>query len=128
VDNDQIQSASLHNPLPLLAHLYVWPFIIAWPIFAAHYLSEGLYEQYIGAAEWTFVWVGGIGSLQALAWLTTKWNVNLDALFTSRGAASVKDASLIKVLPVENAGAAGICKLERRVVSTSGVWWPRSDD
>ena len=43
----------------------------------------------------------------------TKWSVNIQALFTTTAARSVDSASLIKVLPVANAGAAAICPLLR---------------
>ncbi|WEW58390.1 putative cation-transporting ATPase 1 [Emydomyces testavorans] len=43
----------------------------------------------------------------------TKWNVNIDALFTTVGAKSVDDAQLIKVIPVTNAGSAEICCLDK---------------
>lgn len=41
----------------------------------------------------------------------TKWNVNLDARFTTIGARDVSTADLIKVIPVTNAGSAAICKI-----------------
>ncbi|KAL2391019.1 hypothetical protein RJ035_000640 [Blastomyces gilchristii] len=113
VDNTQIQSASLHNPLPLQLHTYVWPFLIIWPAFLAVYLSPERYDTYIQGSEWTFLWAGGIFSLQALVWLSTKWNVNVDALFTTTTAKSVHSAKLIKVSPVVNAGSAEICPLVR---------------
>lgn len=43
----------------------------------------------------------------------TKWNVNLDARFTTVGAKDVTTAELIKVVPATNAGSAAICKLSR---------------
>ncbi|PGG95490.1 hypothetical protein AJ79_10027 [Helicocarpus griseus UAMH5409] len=113
VDNAQIQSASLHNPLPLQLHAYVWPFLIIWPAFLAVYLSPERYITYIQGSEWTFLWSGGIFTLQALVWLSTKWNVNVDALFTTSKAKSVYSAKLIKVMPVVNAGSAEICPLVR---------------
>jgi manganese-transporting P-type ATPase len=113
VDNSQVQSASLHNPLPLFLRLYVWPYTILWPIFLAFYLSEELYDEYIDGQEWTFVWVATIFSLQSLTWLMTKWNVNLDTTFTTTKANSVETAELIKVVPIVNSGAPAICKLER---------------
>ncbi|KAK5086529.1 putative cation-transporting ATPase 1 [Lithohypha guttulata] len=113
VDNDQVQRASLHNPLPIYLRLYVWPFTILWPIFCALYFDQDRYDDYIDGQEWTFVWVATISSLQALAWLSTKWSVNLDTAFTCVKASSVDDASLIKIIPIENSGAAGICKIER---------------
>ena len=116
VDEPQIKSATLHNPLPFFAHLYVWPFLFVWPAFLAYYLSEERYTKYIGAQEWTFVWTASILTLQSLAWLATKWNVNVDALFTATKASDVRISRLIKVIPVENAGSAEICTLERDTV------------
>ena len=113
VQNAQIRSASLHNPLPLYLHTYIWPFLAIWPAFLAVYLSEERYDKYIAGSEWTFVWFGSIFSLQTLTWLTTKWNVNIAALFTTIGTRDVRNAKLIKVIPVTNAGASEICKLER---------------
>jgi cation-transporting ATPase 13A1 len=113
VDDPQIQSASLHNPLPFQLHAYVWPFILAWPIFFSVYLSPQLYDTYIQGQEWTFVYSGAIVTLQSLLWLMTKWSVHVDALFTATSAKSVETARLIKAIPVTNAGSAEICPLIR---------------
>lgn len=113
VDDRQIKSASLHNPLPLALHTYIWPFLILWPAFFAFYLSEEFYDEYIDGQEWTFVYSGTIITLQSLFWLMTQWNVDLKALFTSTKAASVRTARLIKVIPVVNAGSPEVCKIER---------------
>lgn len=91
----------------------MWPFVIIWPIFLRYYLSEDLYNTHIGGQEWTFVWCGTIITLQSLVWLSTNWNINLKALFTTKSAKSVQDAQLIKLLPAVNAGSADICKIER---------------
>lgn len=95
----------------------MWPFAIVWPIFLRFYLSQDLYDKYIGGQEWTFVWCGTILTVQSLFWLSTHWSVNLQALFTASKAQDVQDAKLIKVLPVANAGLAEICKIERDNVS-----------
>ena len=113
VDNPQIQSASLHTALPVFFRLYVWPFTALWPIFFTIYLNEEAYDTYIDGQEWTFVFSGTIFTLHSLAWLMTKWNVNLDSAFTTRTVKIVEDAELIKVIPVANAGGPSICKLER---------------
>jgi cation-transporting ATPase 13A1 len=113
VDNPQIAAATLHNPLPLYLHAYIWPFAIVWPIFFRYYLTPELYDNYIQASEWTFVWCGTIITAQSLVWLSTNWNVNLKSLFTSTSAKTVKEAQLIKVLPVANAGSSEICKIVR---------------
>lgn len=113
MDNPQIASATLHNPLPLFLHTYVWPFLFAWPAFLAFYLSEERYTKYINGSEWTFVWAGSIISIQSLTWLSTKWNVNLESLFTSTTTSDVSSAKQIKVIPVTNSGSAEICPLIR---------------
>ncbi|CAN9173138.1 unnamed protein product [Alternaria alternata] len=113
VDNPQIKQASLHNPLPLQLHTYIWPFLIIWPAFSAIYFSPQRYEQYIQSSEWTFVWIASITTFQSLFWLMTHWNVNLKSAFTTTSAGDVRSASLIKVQPIKNAGAAEIVPLVR---------------
>lgn len=117
MDRAEIKSASLHNPLPLFAHLYIWPFAILWPIFFSFYLSQENYDQYINGQEWTFVYSGSIVTLQSLFWLMTFWNVNLRSAFTTTSAKSVQNAGLIKVIPQANAGASEICPIERERVA-----------
>jgi cation-transporting ATPase 13A1 len=117
VDNSQIKSADLLRPLPLYQHAYIWPFAIIWPIFLRFYLSTELYDKYIHAPEWTFVWIGAIVTVQTLVWLCTHWSVALKASFTAKKARSIEDAELIKVIPIANAGASDICKLMRDKVS-----------
>ena len=85
-------------------------------MFLAVYLSPARYDQYIQGSEWTFVWAGSILTIQALTWLVTKWNVNVDALFTATKAKDVDQAQLIKVVPVTNAGSAEICRITRDTV------------
>ncbi|CEJ56208.1 Putative Cof protein [Penicillium brasilianum] len=112
-DDPQVQHASLHNPLPIQLHTYVWPFLIIWPVFFAFYLSPDRYDTYIQGQEWTFVFAGSIITAQSLLWLMTKWNININTLFTSTRAKSVDTAQLIKIIPITNAGSAEICPLLR---------------
>ncbi|KAM5491138.1 putative cation-transporting ATPase 1 [Microsporum audouinii] len=121
IDNPQIQSAALRNPLPVQFRVYVWPFTIVWPVFLAFYLSPERYETYIQAPEWAALWTGSIATVQALLWLMTKWNINIDALFTTISAQSVADAQLIKVIPAANAGSAEICRLVKDQVGGTEV-------
>ncbi|KAF2430199.1 hypothetical protein EJ08DRAFT_734244 [Tothia fuscella] len=116
VDNPQIKAASLHNPLPLSLHTYIWPFILIWPAFFSFYLSEEKYNKHLGAQEWTFLWSGGIFCLQALLWLSTKWNVNVRAVITATRASDLRTATLIKLIPVANAGSPEIVPLRRENV------------
>ena len=111
VNDPQIKYASLHNPLPLQLHTYVWPFLVIWPAFFAFYLSEERYDRYIQGEEWTFVWSGSIITLQSLLWLMTKWSININTIFTTTKSNSVDSARLIKIIPVTNSGSAEICPL-----------------
>jgi cation-transporting ATPase 13A1 len=121
VDDSQIKSAELLSPLPTYLHLYVWPFAVAWPVFARYYLSPDLYAKHIASEEWTFVWCGSIITLQSLAWLCTHWSVDLKGAFTATRAKNIEEAQLIKVIPIANAGSAEICKLERETVRLSRI-------
>ncbi|KAI1332302.1 cation pump, Ca2+ pump [Xylariaceae sp. FL0255] len=113
VDSPQIKSAELYSPLVFYFHAYIWPFAIVWPVFARFYLTPELYEKHIASSEWTFVWCATIITLQSLVWLSTNWSVDLRALFTATKAQSVQQASLIKVVPIANAGSPDICPLVR---------------
>ncbi|OQE07865.1 hypothetical protein PENVUL_c012G01543 [Penicillium vulpinum] len=113
VDDPQIHTASLHNPLPWQLHTYVWPFLIIWPVFFAFYLSPDRYDTYIQGQEWTFVFAGSIVTFQSLFWLMTKWNIDINTLFTTTRSKSIDTARLIKVVPITNAGSAEICTLIR---------------
>lgn len=118
VDNAQIKHAELLRPLPFWLQTYIWPFAIAWPIFLRYYLSEDLYEKHIGGSEWTFVWCGTIITFQSLIWLSTHWSVDLKARIKASKVGTIQDASLIKVLPIANAGSGEICKIVRDKVGS----------
>ena len=112
VESPLIASASLHVKLPRLLHVYVTPFIFfLYPIFAYSYYFR--YQDHIGSEEWTFVMLGSIITLQALAWLSVQWSVKFEALFTARGAQIVRNAQLIKVIPTPNQGKAEMCVIEQ---------------
>lgn len=113
VDNAQIKHAELLTPLSLQYHAYVWPFAIVWPVFLRFYLDPKLYDTYIQAPEWTFVWIVTIVTFQSLVWLCTHWSVDLKGIFTAKKVQSVDDAKLIKVIPVANAGVSEICTILR---------------
>ena len=99
--------------MPIILRLYIWPFTILWPVFCAFYLHQDLYDDYIDGQEWTFVWIATIVSLQSLAWLVTKWSVNLAALMETVAAYKPEYARLIKVIPILNSGQPAICELEK---------------
>ena len=57
------------------------------------------------------MFAGSIITAQSLLWLMTKWNINIETLFTATKAKSLDSAQLIKVIPEANAGSAEICPL-----------------
>ncbi|CAN6644395.1 endoplasmic reticulum transmembrane helix translocase [Trichomonascus vanleenenianus] len=111
VPNPMILEADLHNPLPLVARPYVWPFIALYPAFG--YVYSVHYEEYINGSEWTFVFLGTIVSLQVLLWLMPFWNVKIRTAFTTKKAPSIEGASLIRVIPTANNGSPEICEIQR---------------
>ncbi|PRT55172.1 Manganese-transporting ATPase 1 [Wickerhamiella sorbophila] len=106
-----IEEAALCNPKPGLMRPYGWPFLALYPAFFYIYLFR--YDEYIGASEWTTVFIGAIISLQALLWLMPFWNVSLRESFETDPASSVETASQIKVVPASNAGSPDVCDLVR---------------
>lgn len=111
-----IQEAALCNPKPGLLRPYGWPFLALYPAF--FYLYFFKYDEYLGASEWTTVFLGAIGSLQALLWLMPFWNVSIREAFETEPAASVETASQIKVVPAANAGSPDVCSLDRAADGT----------
>lgn len=81
VDSRSVAEASLHVPLPLKWHIYVWPFAsMLYPVWIYIYFFK--YDAYLGSEEWTFVSLGSIITLHALSFLVCQWSVTLKALFT----------------------------------------------
>lgn len=81
VSSPLIRQITLYNPLPRLAHAYIFPFVPLYAIFATIYFFY--YDKYIGSEEWTFLYFGSLITLNALAWLSVHWSVTLRALFTA---------------------------------------------
>lgn len=81
VQSKAIASASLHRPLPLKWHFYVWPFAsMLYPVWIYIYFFK--YDIYLGSEEWTFVTIGTILTLHALSFLVCQWSVSIKAFLT----------------------------------------------
>lgn len=93
--------------------LYVWPFLILYPIFTYAYVVK--YDTWITGQEWTFVFLGSIMTAHSLTWLGTHWNVNFKSSVESRLVKNIANADLIKVNPAPNCGAASIVSIVRKV-------------
>lgn len=124
VSSSLVTRITLHNPLPRWAHTYILPFLPLYPFFSIIYFFK--YDDYIGSEEWTFVYLGSLITLNALAWLCVHWSVKLEAAFTATKvystcnrlikAKSVAEATLVKVEPGPNQGKSEMCKLEHVTV------------
>ena len=113
VHNPAVAAAQLLVPSPVLARVYAWPFGIIYAVFLQIYFTH--YDTYIGGSEWTFVYLMTIGSLNVLLWLMPHWNMNIDARFNYVPAASLAQASHIRITPAPNSGVGEICAIQHEV-------------
>ncbi|KAB8281294.1 hypothetical protein B0I72DRAFT_90095 [Yarrowia lipolytica] len=119
VSSPSIASASLHRELSSLVKLYIWPFVILYPIFTYAYVLK--YDTWITGQEWTFLFLGSIMTTHALTWLGTHWNVNFKSAVESRLVSDIKDADLIKLFPAPNCGAAAMVPIVRKVYESDST-------
>lgn len=75
VHSADIAALQLLNPRPWFLHLYIWPYLILYPIATYAYLYR--YEDWLHEEQAnTFLLCLAVGGTQALAWLGTKWNAS----------------------------------------------------
>ncbi|SCU97182.1 LADA_0H04940g1_1 [Lachancea dasiensis] len=90
---------------------YVLPFFPLYATFAHLYFNE--YEVYIKGGEWTFVYLGGLLSLNILVMLLPHWNVDIARRFNYSSSASIEQATHILVQTTPNNGADDIVEIQR---------------
>ena len=111
VDNAAVKSAELLRPRDLTQRIYVWPFLIVYPLFFQIYLNK--YDEYIKGSEWTFVYLGSIITVHSVLMVAPNWNIAIDALFNYVKVGSLDEASHIIVQPAANFGAGAIVPVVR---------------
>ena len=79
--DSNVQFITLHTPLPLAFHGYVWPFMILYSIWVYGAVFVYGIEEYVEAA---FIVLAAIGVLQALVSLSCYWSVHVYSTLTSR--------------------------------------------
>lgn len=109
VNNPAVLAAELLVPRPLFARPYTAPFVLVWAFFLQIYLNH--YDAYVRGSEWTFVYVLGLSSLNALVWLMPYWNIDVAALFNYSKVSSISHAQFIKITPAQNTGVGEICPI-----------------
>ncbi|OZJ04373.1 hypothetical protein BZG36_03215, partial [Bifiguratus adelaidae] len=71
------------------------------------------YDRYIGSEEWTFITLGSIATLNALAFLVCQWSVSIKAMLTCTTETDVRKAQLIKIIPNRHKGTGTFCEIHR---------------
>ncbi|ORX58242.1 cation-transporting ATPase [Hesseltinella vesiculosa] len=109
IQSPRIASASLLVPLSRQWHLYVWPFMILYPLFMYAYYIE--YDTYLRSEEWTFVYLVSILVLHGLTFLSGQWSVSIKARTTCLKESDVRKATKIMIQPFRYQGTGTICDL-----------------
>jgi cation-transporting ATPase 13A1 len=128
VASSEIASLELLNPLPGWLHLYVWPFAILYPMATYAYVFQ--YEAWLHEEQAnTFLLCLALFGSHALTFLATKWSATFRTRTTclrvrpfqrSYGAGScllqtnsLKQATLVRVVPFKNQGHGEIVPLQK---------------
>ncbi|KAJ2006099.1 putative cation-transporting ATPase 1 [Coemansia thaxteri] len=104
-----IKAATLHQRLPLIQHAYVWPFPIVY--LAWLYVYTLRYDDFLGSQEFTALSLILVFMVQALAFLTCQWSVNIRAMFTCRNASGPYEAELVKIIAADHLGKSALCDM-----------------
>ncbi|KAJ3295791.1 hypothetical protein HK104_002306 [Borealophlyctis nickersoniae] len=106
-----VARASLHVPLPVERHLYVWPFVAVYASWFYVRLFE--YDRLLGSPEFAWLTFMLCGALHALAYLVCQWSVVAKASFTSRKETDPYKAETIMIVPTAHNGSGALCLIER---------------
>ncbi|CUS21409.1 LAQU0S03e01948g1_1 [Lachancea quebecensis] len=111
VDSPLVKDSRLLIRKDVFFRPYVLPFMPLYATFAHMYFKD--YERYISGGEWTFVYLGGIVSLNILVMLLPYWNVKIASYFNYANASSLSEASYILIHTTPNNGADDIVEIQR---------------
>ncbi|TPX34013.1 hypothetical protein SmJEL517_g03262 [Synchytrium microbalum] len=116
VKSASIKEASLHVRQPVEWHIYGYPFLVPYSIWAYLWMSQ--FEVVFGSREFAFLTLLLAMALHALAFLICQWSVSIKTYLTCRDESDPYRAQLIKIMPMPHHGAAGICEINRTFVKT----------
>ncbi|GJN87840.1 hypothetical protein Rhopal_000795-T1 [Rhodotorula paludigena] len=111
VDSPDVASLTLLKPLPGWARIYVFPFLVAYPV--AYHAFYNEYERWIQSIEWTFLLCIVLFGGHALAFLLTRWSITFRSYGEARHTSSLDSAHMVMVTPKLHRGKGEFCKLER---------------
>ncbi|KAJ1730528.1 putative cation-transporting ATPase 1 [Coemansia biformis] len=104
-----VKAATLHRPLPVPQHAYVWPFVFVYPVWLYVYTMR--YDDVLGSQEFTLLSLIAMFTLQALTFLACQWSVSARALLTCQRADDPYEAELVKVLAANHLGKNAMCEM-----------------
>lgn len=102
IDSPEIAAITLHVPLALWKHIYIFPFAVLYPLYFYTYYVR--YEDWVKSEEWTFVYSVLLFTSHALAYLGTRWSIGFKSLATTRQTNVLREAKLVRVHPMPHKG------------------------
>jgi len=118
VDSDEIAKLSLHRPIPTEFHIYTFPFLALYPIWAYAYFVK--YDQWVKSEEWTFVFSVLLVTGHALSFLVTRWSVTAKALITSVNVNKIEEAEVARIIPHAHKGEGSLVPIKRARLEATG--------
>nr|XP_019046656.1 cation-transporting ATPase 13A1 [Kwoniella bestiolae CBS 10118]OCF25586.1 cation-transporting ATPase 13A1 [Kwoniella bestiolae CBS 10118] len=111
--SQEIESISLHNPIPLFSRIYGLPILSLYPLLYYTYYHK--YDEWVVSEEWTFIYCVLLFAGHALSFLITAWSSGFNARISYTSANSLKDASKVRVIPSKGRGKGEIVPLDSKL-------------
>ncbi|OCF39299.1 cation-transporting ATPase 13A1 [Kwoniella heveanensis CBS 569] len=111
--SQEIDSISLHNPIPIHLRLYGLPFLSLYPLLYYAYYHK--YDEWVVSEEWTFIYCVLLFAGHALSFLITAWSSGFNARVSYTTANSLDTASKVRVLPRKGRGNGEIVPLDSKL-------------
>nr|XP_019003040.1 cation-transporting ATPase 13A1 [Kwoniella mangroviensis CBS 8507]OCF66501.1 cation-transporting ATPase 13A1 [Kwoniella mangroviensis CBS 8507] len=118
--SQEIESISLHNPIPLHLRIYGLPILSFYPLLYYTYYDK--YDEWVVSEEWTFIYCVLLFAGHALSFLITAWSSGFNARTSYTTANSLKDASKVRVIPNKGRGKGEIVPLDSKLVSSEPTY------
>ncbi|WVF71386.1 hypothetical protein IAT40_006190 [Kwoniella sp. CBS 6097] len=111
--SQEIDSISLHNPIPIHLRIYGLPFLSLYPLLYYAYYHK--YDEWVVSEEWTFIYCVVLFAGHALSFLITAWSSGFNARVSYTTANSLETASKVRVLPRKGRGNGEIVNLDSKL-------------
>ncbi|WVR06851.1 hypothetical protein IAU60_003887 [Kwoniella sp. DSM 27419] len=108
--SQEIDSISLHNPIPVHLRLYGLPILSLYPLLYYAYYYK--YDEWVVSEEWTFIYCVLLFAGHALTFLSTAWSSGFNAKIGYTTADSLQNASKVRVVPRKGRGKGELVPLD----------------